>query len=110
MAGQVRSSGAVVPSGERRWFLHASNMFYDSMERVGMHPLSRRMGATVVVSNGRPAKNTHDKSLENDMPEMDVTKWVVLLVFAAIMIFFLFNCSIDRGSDKKESNNEEKKE
>ncbi len=44
------------------------------------------------------------------MPEMDVTKWVVLLVFAAIMIFFLFNCSIDRGSDKKESNNEEKKE
>ncbi len=43
------------------------------------------------------------------MPEMDITKWVVLLVFAAIMIFFAFNCSVDKGSDKKESDNEETK-
>ena len=109
MAGQVRSFRAVVPSGELRWFLHASNMFHDSMKRVGMHPLPRRKGAAAVVSNGRPAKNTHDKSLENDMPEMDVTKWIVLVVFAAIIIFFAFNCTVDKDPGRGKKDSEEPK-
>ena len=35
--------------------------------------------------------------------EMDITKWVVLIVFVGISVYFAFNCSRSKDTNKKET-------